>query len=307
MRQVLGYFKTYYREEFRWALFLAVLAFLIGTTWIFYTQKNIASLIGGGAAGAYRFGGNLLVFGISFAVPLLLYAAFNHYREKLRSPGFLLMAGVALLIFCFKVFFFWQRPLAMQLFGPEHVSYWQNCLTNVISALLLVVPVFVFWLLIDRKAEPFYGMTTERVEWKTFLVFLAIMVPFIFLAAQQHDFRLQYPKAGIVLKRGDLPPGSIGHILLFEGCYGLDFLATEIFFRGFLVIGLSKYLGRGSILAAAVFYVFIHFGKPLGETVSSFAGGLLLGVIAYETRSIWAGVLLHLGIAWMMETITLLF
>jgi hypothetical protein len=51
----------------------------------------------------------------------------------------------------------------------------------------------------------------------------------------------------------------------------------------------------------ATMYVFIHFGKPLGETISSFFGGIILGVIAYETKSIIGGIIIHVGIAWLME------
>ncbi|HEU4717530.1 MAG TPA: CPBP family intramembrane glutamic endopeptidase [Bacteroidia bacterium] len=306
MKTVLGYFKTYYREEFRWPVFLAVLLFLTGTTWLFYTQKPVAALIGGGAAGSFRFFGNLLVFGVSFAVPLLIYAAAGLHRDKLRSPGFLLMAAVALLVFCFRVFFYWERPMAEYFSGDSHTSYWQNCLTNVTSAFLLVVPVFVFWLCTDRKTQPFYGISAGRVNWKPFVIFLAIMLPLILFAAHQPDFRAQYPKAAISLKRGGLPADDMGHALFFEGCYGLDFIATEFFFRGFLVIGLAKFLGRSAILPAAVFYTFIHFGKPLGETISSFAGGLALGIIAYETKSVKSGLILHLGIAWMIEAVMLM-
>jgi membrane protease YdiL (CAAX protease family) len=50
-----------------------------------------------------------------------------------------------------------------------------------------------------------------------------------------------------------------------------------------------------------VYYITIHFGKPLGETISSFFGGLLLGVIAYRTKSIYGGIIVHLGIAYLME------
>jgi hypothetical protein len=32
-------------------------------------------------------------------------------------------------------------------------------------------------------------------------------------------------------------------------------------------------------------------------------GGYILGVVAYETKSIWGGVIVHLGIAWMMEVV----
>jgi membrane protease YdiL (CAAX protease family) len=51
----------------------------------------------------------------------------------------------------------------------------------------------------------------------------------------------------------------------------------------------------------ASFYCYIHFGKPLGETLGSIFGGYVLGVIAYRTGSIYGGILVHLGVAWLME------
>ena len=50
-----------------------------------------------------------------------------------------------------------------------------------------------------------------------------------------------------------------------------------------------------------VWYATIHFGRPLGETVSSLIGGYILGVLALSTRSIWGGLLIHIGVAWLME------
>jgi len=88
---------------------------------------------------------------------------------------------------------------------------------------------------------------------------------------------------------------------MFELFYGLDFFSTELYFRGFLVLAFVRWLGPAAILPMAVFYVTIHFGKPLGETISSFFGGYLLGIFAYYSRSIWGGVLVHIGLAWLME------
>ena len=51
----------------------------------------------------------------------------------------------------------------------------------------------------------------------------------------------------------------------------------------------------------AAFYCTIHFGKPLGECISSFFGGLVLGVLAARTRTIYGGLIVHLGLAWLME------
>ena len=81
----------------------------------------------------------------------------------------------------------------------------------------------------------------------------------------------------------------------------LTFCLLIFFFRGFLVLAFMKWVGEDAILPMAVFYCTIHFGKPIGECISSFFGGLLLGIITFNTRSIIGGLIVHLGIAWLME------
>ena len=81
----------------------------------------------------------------------------------------------------------------------------------------------------------------------------------------------------------------------------MDFLSIEFFFRGFLIITFIRYCGMRAIVPAACFYCCVHLGKPMAEAISSFFGGLLLGIISYNTLSIWGGLLIHVGIAWMME------
>jgi membrane protease YdiL (CAAX protease family) len=76
---------------------------------------------------------------------------------------------------------------------------------------------------------------------------------------------------------------------------------VELAFRGFLVIGMARWLGTRAVLPMAVMYCVLHFGKPMGEAIASFFGGYILGVLALRSRSIWGGVVVHLGLAWMME------
>ena len=90
-------------------------------------------------------------------------------------------------------------------------------------------------------------------------------------------------------------------VITYEFFYLTDFLNTELLFRGFLVIGVSKYLGKDSILPMVAAYAVLHFGKPLGETISSVFGGYLLGVLAYYSKNIWGGVILHITLAGSME------
>ena len=89
--------------------------------------------------------------------------------------------------------------------------------------------------------------------------------------------------------------------LAFELSYGFDFVSIEFFFRGFLILALLHICGQHCIIPVACFYCSIHFGKPMGEAISSFFGGVLLGIVSFNTRSIWGGLFVHLGIAWMME------
>jgi hypothetical protein len=37
------------------------------------------------------------------------------------------------------------------------------------------------------------------------------------------------------------------------------------------------------------------------ETVGSVFGGFALGVLAYKSRNIYGGIIVHLGVAWGME------
>ena len=78
-------------------------------------------------------------------------------------------------------------------------------------------------------------------------------------------------------------------------------LAARCLFVIFLVLAFARWAGKDAILPMAIFYCTIHFGKPLGECISSYFGGMILGVVSYHTRTIIGGFLVHVGIAWLME------
>jgi membrane protease YdiL (CAAX protease family) len=126
------------------------------------------------------------------------------------------------------------------------------------------------------------------------------MIPLIALASTQPDFLYTYPKLKTLQFLSD-EKNNLFYKLLYELSYGSDFVTIELFFRGFLILAFAKWVGKDAILPMAVFYCTIHFGKPLGECVSSFFGGIILGVITFHTRSIYGGLMVHLGIAWLME------
>jgi membrane protease YdiL (CAAX protease family) len=148
---------------------------------------------------------------------------------------------------------------------------------------------------------PAPGIQTNSFKVKPYLLLLLGMVPLIAFAATQNDFLHTYPK----VQRIDVIDKYVQHSFpwkgLYELSYGIDFVTIEFFFRGFLVLAFARFAGKHAILPVAAFYCSIHFGKPLFECITSYFGGIILGAVVYNTRSIWGGLIVHLGIAWLME------
>lgn len=146
----------------------------------------------------------------------------------------------------------------------------------------------------------FFGFKKGSGSLKPYFVILALSIPLLLWATTQDDFLRQYPNYRPWKYTGEhhlLAWGSAGYLL----AYALDFLNVEFFFRGFMVIGMARYLGRHAILPMACLYGFLHFGKPMAEAISSIFGGYLLGVVAYRSNSILGGIIVHVGLAFGME------
>lgn len=165
----------------------------------------------------------------------------------------------------------------------------------------MVFPLFLFYLYYEKQKSSFYGFTSANINLKPYWILLLLMMPLVFAASFDESFQNQYPSLKDNTAAAYLGWPNWVTFLIFELAYGFDFVSVELMFRGFIVIGMVKVLGRGAILPMVVTYAFYHYGKPPGEAISSIFGGYILGVIAYETRSILGGIIVHIGVAWMME------
>lgn len=93
--------------------------------------------------------------------------------------------------------------------------------------------------------------------------------------------------------------------LAWESIYFVQFFALEFFFRGWMMAALRPSLGSAAIFAMALPYCMIHYGKPYLETNGALLTGVVLGSLAMRTRSIYAGFLVHITVAGLMDTIAL--
>lgn len=305
MKEIIGYLKTFYREEWNWRYVLLLALFLAPAIYCNYAYHLSDRYV---SSGEHARGPRQLLYNFVFNVIPLLYAYLAYLLAGrpapfLKSGAFWMQLIFALFIFSFRTYFYWHRTYLAELVEPQHYYYWRKCANNLVPALLLILPLLLYWLGLHRKEQAFYGYSSSYIHLKPYFQMLLIMLPLILAAGTQADFLAYYPVVRKALEQGMIHSHQVLHTLFFELCYGIDFLATETFFRGFLILAFVKYAGRAAILPMVCFYVTIHFGKPLGETISSFFGGLVLGILAYETRSIWGGVIAHLGVAWMMELV----
>ena len=127
---------------------------------------------------------------------------------------------------------------------------------------------------------------------------LAVVIPVMLIVARQPDFGTYYPFY-------KLSSRSWSDYLAWELMYGAQFFALELFFRGFILGALRRTMGSAAIFAMAVPYCMIHYGKPYLETNGAIVAGIVLGSLAMRTRSIYAGFLVHITVAFSMDFLAL--
>lgn len=297
MRTILGYLQQYFRS-IQLPAFIAISLFIAVLITINYTVGIEAPLMNISSYG-WRFTGFFLLFAFVFGTSWLVQFFF-HRKEILPRPFFIGLLVAAPAIFAVKITFDWfTRLLTRELAVPWNqfgymVANWP------VKCLLVLALVMLIWKW-GRYENPVAGMRGKGFDAKPYFILLACMLPLVAFAATRPDFLNTYPK---VHRIGFIEPYTQHNVLwqlLYELSYGIDFITIEFFFRGFLVLAFARYAGKTAILPMAAFYCAIHFGKPLFECITSFFGGLILGAVVYNTRSIWGGLIIHLGIAWLME------
>ena len=298
MDAVIQYIADYFRavDKFLLALTAVFVAVLIFLNYRFGIETK---LIPAFPQRWQRFLGFYAVYAIAFIVSYLFLILRDHSLVKI-SPLFICLLLISPAIFAAKSTAGGWNNLFFENSSPVWKRYGNIVINLPIRLVIIVIPLWLIRFL-GKYEGSFWGFTTAGFNPKPYAIMLLIMVPLIAFASTQSDFLHVYPK----LRQVAFMDGQVRHPWLeraiFEISYGIDFITIELFFRGFLVIAFMRFAGPYAVLPMAAFYCSIHFGKPLLECVSSFFGGLLLGVITYRTRSILGGLMVHLGIAWMME------
>lgn len=172
-------------------------------------------------------------------------------------------------------------------------SFW-----HVVSYVL--IPFLVIRFFLRRPLAEFgwrWGETHKH--WKGYGYLLAPILLLVVFASTRQDFVEHYPfykDAG----------RSWFDFLAWECLYLTQFACLEFFFRGYIIQTLRPHYGSAAIWIMVVPYVMIHFTKPWLEATGAIFFGLLLGLLALRSRSIWGGFCVHAGVAVSMDIAALI-
>ncbi len=292
MKKIIGYLKDYFQNIDKRIFVLASLfiSIAIFINYYFGLNRTIADFDKDRQYVCWYF-----IFITAFSFGYILLAAFKK-DFIFKNRKFVLLLLIAPAIFSWKMVFDIDLPIS-----ADEIKniYWNRIIYWPFKLVIVTGLIFLIWK-IWKEDQPMYGLTLQSFKAKPYFIMLLIMLPLIAAASTQHDFLMTYPKLKNVSFLNAQPNTGL-YKLLYELSYGSDFFTIEIFFRGFLVLAFAKWFGKDAILPMALFYCTIHFGKPLGECISSFFGGIILGVVVYHTKTIVGGLMVHLGIAWLME------
>jgi membrane protease YdiL (CAAX protease family) len=131
-----------------------------------------------------------------------------------------------------------------------------------------------------------------------YVVLYLVVLPAVAIASQTPAFSATYP----FYKLANRSPFDFWS---WQALYGVQFFALEFFFRGYMLRGLGQVMGSRAIFVMIVPYCMIHFGKPFAETLGAIVAGIVLGTLAMRTKSIWGGVVIHVGVAVTMDALAL--
>lgn len=301
MRKIVYYLRQHWSADYHASYYASVVAFLgltISLNYYFNFEDNVIDAYYGQHVRAFYY---FLLYAFAYYTTVLLYTSWCHRWQLWTIPGFWVRSLFCLAVLGLDKSFHYHNYVIQTYLPFETWEYTIRLAKQLMGVLTTLLPLYLFYRFVDQRIDSFYGLTLKDLDVKPYVTMLLVMLPLIAIASFNEGFLNTYPRyvetgVAVFWKVPNWIP-----VLIYELAYGWDFISIELLFRGFMVLGMAVVMGRAAVVPMVTVYAFLHFGKPAGETVSSVLGGYILGVIAYQSRSVFGGVLIHVGVAWLME------
>jgi len=292
---------SFTKNDFHLLSYVYTLTLIFGCIYLNYTTGFYRDVMNvtynsGNSMWAFPLFYSFMYFAV--AIPILI---FQKEYKIIRNKGFFLKSLFFIVLYGVASGYCGYREWEFASLFTEEKYFLFRIAAQLKGSFIILIPLILLKISIDKKVDGFYGIARNTKHIHGYLTLFALLIPFLIVTSFTPDFLNAYPQFRPWLYEDIFGWPVWVSTLLFETIYALDFVITELVFRGALVIGMISILGRKAILPMVAMYVSIHFGKPLGETLSSIFGGYVLGALAYQTRHIWGGIIVHICLALTME------
>ena len=195
-----------------------------------------------------------------------------------------------------------QPPFFRQMFNTSDNKFYATLYWDAADGFLMfIVPMILILLVLKEKPSEFgFRIGDYKFGLISAAVFLAVMLPVIWIISGSKEFANAYPQGGTMIRE------NISVLLYYELFVGFYMLAWEFFWRGYMLFGLKKKFGYYSIFIQMIPFFILHRGKPEIETFASIFAGLILGIQAWRARSFIYCFIAHWGVMIFVDTISVL-
>ena len=165
--------------------------------------------------------------------------------------------------------------------------FWFMPLNPILTSLLLygIIPLVIIVLIFKESPKNFgFSFGNKRKVVFYSIIFSLLLTPIIVMSSFIPDVNSYY-----IIKTIN----NLSTFFLFELNNGVLLFFWELFFRGFILFGLYKKLGKAALPIHAIPFALFHVGKPGVEIVASFFAALLLGQIALKSKSFLPAFVIH--------------
>lgn len=221
-------------------------------------------------------------------------------RDHLKLLGFYLLAALVLLANDYYAKDSFKMLLSEDITRGPNRHFFRRLWWAWFLCASYIVPLALYARLVLGMGAAQLGLSMRgfvRHSWLYVVGFL-IVLPFVVMVSDEPGFLKTYP-----FYRG--AGSSWSHLISWELSYAAQFIGLEFFFRGAMLFCAVRLLGPWAIPVMVFPYMMLHFNKPVLECVGSILAGVALGIVALRTGAIYAGMVIHIGVAWTMDLLAL--
>ncbi len=224
---------------------------------------------------------------------------FNNYNKHINNT--LIFLIVVLFVYCyFGSFSFFEAHFS---YLPDF-DYWKIIFHHVCAFVLFFVLGLIFVKFVNKT--PLKEVGFKLGNWKLGLILCAIATAVVPLLALSTVLDAGMTETYPLIDFNTY--GQWYYILGYFLSYLLYYIGWEFLFRGVGLFELEKggLSPLSAILITTLVSALIHtsiagFGKPMVETLSAIPAGLIFGIVAYKTKSIFYGLYMHMLVGFLTD------